>query len=68
MGTKRAVLVGVVAFLLGSMSSPKAANQDETLKLLCKRFKDLGGEVYHGSVWPQRDHAIHFLGAVLCAK
>lgn len=68
MGNKRAVVVGVLAFLLGSMNSPKAADQDETLRLLCKRFREFGGESYHDSAWRQRDHAISFLGTLVCAK
>jgi hypothetical protein len=42
---KRAVLVGVVAFLLGSMTSPKAANENETLSLLCKRYEVVASPV-----------------------
>lgn len=36
----RALLVGVAAFSLGSMSSARAVNENETLSLLCSRFSD----------------------------
>lgn len=35
----RTILTGVVAFTLGAISSPRAANEDETLALLCARFQ-----------------------------
>lgn len=36
---KRAVLLGVVMFTLGALSTPKAAAPNETMTLLCQRFK-----------------------------
>ena len=33
-------LFGAVMFLLGSTSSPRAANENESLTLLCARFKE----------------------------
>jgi hypothetical protein len=41
---KEAVVVGVVAFMIGSLSSPRAANEGETLKVLCKRFEATAGK------------------------
>jgi hypothetical protein len=35
----KTLLTGVVCFLVGAASSPKAANENETLALLCSRFK-----------------------------
>lgn len=35
---KRVVLTGAIAFLLGAATSPRAANQDETMTVLCARF------------------------------
>lgn len=35
-------MFGAVMFLLGSVSSPKAANENETLSLMCKRLKATG--------------------------
>jgi hypothetical protein len=34
----KTLLTGVVCFLVGAASSPKAANENETLALLCHRF------------------------------
>jgi hypothetical protein len=34
----KTLLTGVVCFLIGAASSPKAANENETLALLCHRF------------------------------
>lgn len=36
---KRVVLTGVVAFLLGSISMPRAASRDESLDIACARLK-----------------------------
>lgn len=35
---RKSVLTGVVAFLLGAAGSPKAANDNETMAMLCARF------------------------------
>jgi hypothetical protein len=41
---KRMILSAVVAFTLGAVSSPRAANENETLSLLCARWKSVGGD------------------------
>lgn len=43
-GMKRAILVGAIAFTLGAVSSPKAANDGETLRVLCQRFDATAGK------------------------
>lgn len=65
---KRAVVTGVVAFLLGAATAPKAANQNETMVLLCKRWQEWGGATYRDSTWKERDAAISFMGKVVCDK
>jgi len=39
---KKAALTGIVAFTLGAMSAPRAANRNETLDLLCARLERSG--------------------------
>lgn len=63
---KRTVIVGVIAFLLGAATSPRAANQDETLTLLCRRWKASGGEAMNNTVMPQRDMAVLFVYRMVC--
>jgi hypothetical protein len=46
---KRAIFVGVVAFLLGSTATPRASNKDETVALLCKRFRENGASTLGNS-------------------
>lgn len=65
---KRATIIGVIGFLLGAATSPKAANQDETLKLLCQRWKALDGDIYINTKWPQRDGAVQFMGTLFCSE
>ena len=38
----KAAIVGAVAFTIGVASAPRAANKNENLALLCKRFKQKG--------------------------
>jgi hypothetical protein len=39
----KAVLVGALAFTIGAASAPRAANRNEHLALLCKRFQQKAG-------------------------
>jgi len=42
---KRSIVIGVACFLLGSMSSPKAAgDRNETLDILCARYRATNGD------------------------
>lgn len=44
---KRAVVVGVAAFLLGTAFAPaQAGRSDEVLDLLCSRFDAAGGKAF----------------------
>lgn len=36
---KKAILLGAVAFVLGAASTPRAANENEALTILCARYK-----------------------------
>jgi hypothetical protein len=65
-GMKRATVIGVIGFLLGAATSPKAANQNEALTLLCKRWKDSGGDYMSNTVMPQRDAAVYFVHRMVC--
>lgn len=48
---KRAVLVGIVAFSLGAMTAPRAANKNEALEVLCQRFKKWNGPGLVSGAW-----------------
>lgn len=61
---RRTVIIGVITFLLGAATSPRAANQDETLKLLCQRWKERGKPFYTAQI--QRDAAVQVMGAIFC--
>jgi hypothetical protein len=63
---RRAVIVGAIAFLLGAATAPRAANENETLALLCKRWKVSGGESMNNTVMPQRDAAVFFVYRMVC--
>lgn len=36
---KRAILIGMLCFTAGAVTSPRAANKNEALDVLCARFK-----------------------------
>lgn len=42
----KAAVVGAVMFVLGAASSPKAANENETLTVLCERFRASGAQAF----------------------
>lgn len=75
---KRAIVVGVIGFLLGAATAPRAANRNETLTLLCKRVDDAHVALYRSDQENERktgrpishldrDLAIVFLQSVVCA-
>jgi hypothetical protein len=70
---KRATVVGAIGFLLGAATAPRAANQNETLTLLCTRARDniaylqrTQTEAEKRVDTSQRDAAIRFLLYVVC--